>query len=180
MASGALILALLHQSSVKYLDLALGAEDTTIAAKLTVAPSDLSEPLGLPADAQPTALAASTAAAARYVRDWVAIAGCTPGDALAAPDLDGRFVVVRWDLGCHGISDELDLDLARFFAIDPRHEAIVRVGREAPIVVRSTSPRWMIPINDDAPGHRWWLLVPGVAAVAGVGFLLNRRRRTVM
>ncbi len=178
MASGcasALLLALLHQSSVKYLDLVVDGD--TISATLTVAPSDLTEPLGLPADAKPTAAAASTPAAARYTRDWVAIADCTPADESAAPDLDGRFVAVRWQLRCHGNPDELDVDLGRFFAVDPRHEAIVRVAGEAPFVARATSPRWVIPVGDDAPGRgSWWLVAAGVVAVAGVGFVLSRRR----
>ncbi len=178
MTPASALLALLHQSSVKYLDLAIRGD--TISAQMTVAPSDLTEPLGLPPDAQPTPAAAGTPAAGRYTRDWVVITGCTAGDASAGPDLEGRFVAVRWELHCRGNPDELDLDLSRFFSVDSRHEAIVRVVGQGPIVVRSTSPRWVIPVGDDPPPCRWWLAIPGIAGVAMVGVVRSRRRRPRM
>ncbi len=151
-------LVVLHQSSIKYLDLVVDGD--AIAAKLTVAPSDLTEPLGLAPEARPTAIAAATPAAARYTRDWVIVGGCTPGAERATPDLDGRFVAVTWTLACGEIGDDLDLDLSPFFAVDPRHEAIVRLDGEAPVVIRATQPRWSLPIAHPTISWLWWLLIP--------------------
>lgn len=161
------MLAALHQSSIKYLDLVVDKD--AIAVRMTVAPSDLTAPLELAPDAQPTAIAAATPAAARYTRDWVAAAGCTPSAEHAAPDLDGRFVAVTWTLSCPHLTDELDLDLSAFFAVDPRHEAIVSVDGGAPIVIRQAAPRWAIPIGTETLPWAWWLLLPGGAFCAIFG-----------
>jgi hypothetical protein len=160
------VLAFTHQSSVKYLDLVIDGD--TIAARMTVAPSDLTEPLGLAPDAQPTAIAAATPAASRYTRDWVTVAGCTPSAERAAPDLDGRFVAVTWTLACRSLGDELDLDLSAFFAVDARHEAIVRIDGGDPIVIRASSPQWSIPRGDDSASWAWWLLIPAVMLAVGI------------
>lgn len=169
------LVAFTHQSAIKYVDLVVDGD--TIAAKITVAPADLAEPLGLAPDAQPTAIAAATPAASRYTRAWLTVAGCTPGDARAAPDLDGRFVAVTWTLTCAAIGDEIDLDLSTFFAVDPRHEAIVRLDGGDPIVIRASAPRWTLPLEPQKISWAWWLLIP--AALVGVGgVVLARRRRS--
>ena len=162
--------AFTHQSAVKYLDLVVTGD--TIAARMTVAPSDLTEPLGLAPDAQPTAIAAATPAASRYTREWVTVLGCTPSDEHAAPDLDNRFVAVTWTLACPSIGDELDLDLSRFFAVDPRHEAIVRLDSGEPFVMRAAAPRWSLPVPGQKITWTWWLLIP---AGAVCGLLLVRK-----
>ena len=164
------VLAFTHQSSVKYLDLVVDGD--SIAVRMTVAPADLTEPLGLAPDAQPTAIAAATPAASRYTRDWVAAGGCTPSGERAAPDLDGRFVAVTWTLACPSLGDELDLDLSAFFTVDPRHEAIVRVDGGDPIVIRKTTPRWSIPIGNGTRSWAWWLLIPAVAL--GLGLVVRK------
>ena len=46
--------------------------------------------------------------------------------AAAAPDEDGKFVVVTWTVACPRIAT--DLDFTRFFALDTRHVAIVHVA----------------------------------------------------
>lgn len=169
-----MLLALAHQSSVKYLDLVIDGD--AIAARMTVAPADLTEPLGLAPDAQPTALAAATPAAARYIRAWLTVAGCTAREERAAPDLDGRFVAVTWTLACPSLGDDLDLDLSAFFAVDARHEAIVRVDGGEPIVIRAVAPQWSIPIGS-APRRRWWLAIPLVAVGLGAIGVAYRRRK---
>jgi hypothetical protein len=166
------MLAVMHQSAVKYLDLVVTGD--TIAARMTVAPSDLAEPLGLAPDAQPTAIAAATPAASRYTREWVTVAGCTPSNERAAPDLDNRFVAVTWTLTCPSIGDVIDLDLSAFFAVDPRHEAIVRVDGGEPIVIRAATPQWSIPIGESRTSWAWWLLVPAVVLGAGLVVVLRR------
>lgn len=166
------MIALLHQSSIKYLDLVIDGD--TIAARMTVAPADLTEPLGLAPDAQPTAIAAATPAASRYTRSWVTVGGCTPSAEHAAPDLDGRFVAVAWTLTCPNLGDELAVDLRAFFAVDPAHEAIVRVDGGDPIVIRAKAPEWSIPIGHGSRSWAWWLLVP--AGVLGIGVIALLRR----
>lgn len=170
------LLALLHQSAIKYVELVV--DGPTISARMTVAPADLTEPLHLAPDAQPTVIDAAQPAAARYVRDWVTITGCTPSDEHAAPDLDGRFVAVTWRVHCSAAPDEIDLDLRAFFAQDAQHEAIVRVGGGEPIVVRASQPRWTIPVEDRPRSRAYWLIPPAIVVVfGGVAIGLRRLRR---
>src|SRR4051812_18167030 len=123
-----------HQTSVKYIDVAL--DGAAARVRLTVAPGDVTEPLGLPADARPAladALAPPAGArVAAYVQRWLAIgpdgdAPCPPGAPVARADGDARFVVVTWQVACAGELGRIALDLRAFFAIDTRHEAIVTV-----------------------------------------------------
>jgi hypothetical protein len=92
-------------------------------------------------------------AVAAYVQRWLAVgpggpggpgAPCPPGPARAQPDADARFVVVAWDVACPGELGHLALDLRAFFAVDPRHEAIVTVHEPGAIgdaqVVRASEP----------------------------------------
>ncbi|MDB4954709.1 MAG: hypothetical protein JWO36_2278 [Myxococcales bacterium] len=144
-----------HQTSVKYVGLV--ADGTRVAVTFRVAPNDVTEPLGLPADARPTAAeAAAKPAVAAYVAQWLAIGSrdraCEPSKPTATPDDDGKFVVVKWIATCDHTA-ELRLDFAAFFAVDKRHiaiirlegdgleptDAIVRIG-ESPLVMRAGGP----------------------------------------
>jgi hypothetical protein len=136
-----------HQTSVKYVDVAVDGARATI--RLTVAPGDVTEPLGLPADARPSAAQAITPAVAAYVVRWVALgpdaaAPCPPGTPRAHPDADARFVVVEWDVVCSGDLARVALDFRAFFAVDVRHEAIVTVHAPGAagdaVVVRAGEP----------------------------------------
>jgi hypothetical protein len=118
-----------HQSSVKYVDIAIDGRTATV--ELTVAPSDVTEPLGLSADARPSAADAARPAVAGYVQRWLAIAGagapCSATAPRARASADARFVVVQWQVSCGEELTELALDFRAFFAVDPRHEAIATV-----------------------------------------------------
>ncbi len=123
-----------HQTSVKYVDVTVDGRRATV--RFVAAPGDLTEPLGLPADARPAVGDAITPAVATYVASWLAIgpdSGAAPGPACPAsapqarPDRDARFVEVAWDVVCDRALDRLQLDFRGFFAVDPRHEAIVSV-----------------------------------------------------
>lgn len=136
-----------HQSSIKYVDVAVEGSAATVA--FTVAPYDLVVPMQLPAEALPTAAQAAAAPIAPYVAAWLAVAlddgrACPAAAARAQPDLDGRFVVVTWRVACPDAIGALALDFHGFFAVDARHEAIVSVhavGEEAePAIVRSADP----------------------------------------
>ena len=133
-----------HQSSVKYVDITVDGAHARV--KLTVAPSDVTEPLGLSADARPSASDASTPAVAAFVAHWLAIEGCTAAAPSAGPDPDRRFIVVTWDVTCPERIDRraLALDFTPFFAVDQRHEAILTVhvpGEDVePHVVRESEP----------------------------------------
>jgi hypothetical protein len=175
------VIAVLHQSAIKYVDLVVDGSE--IAAKVTVAPADVTAPLGLPADAQPTAIAAAKPAAAAFVQSWIAISGddqlCAPAPATAAPDLDGRFVAVTWRVHCSAAPSEIGLDLRAFFAQDPRHEAIVRVGGEDPLVIRADHPHWAIPV-EESQSRRGVVaigLAIGLALTTGV-ITVRRLRRS--
>jgi hypothetical protein len=171
------IWAVLHQSAIKYVDLIVDGDE--IAAKITVAPADLTEPLHLAPDAQPTAIAAAQPAAAAFVQAWIAIDRdgdrCAPGPATAAPDLDRRFVAVTWRVQCSAAPSEIGLDLRAFFAQDPRHEAIVRIGSADPIVIRASEPHWVIPV-EEPHGHRAVILIGAAVLAAMTGGVIGLRR----
>ncbi|HET7501913.1 MAG TPA: HupE/UreJ family protein, partial [Kofleriaceae bacterium] len=122
-----------HQTSVKYVDVTV--DGTRAQIKLTVAPGDVTEPLGAPPDARPSVAEAATAGVAAYVARWLAIGPeeqppCPASPARAHPDADARFVVVEWAVECGGEPSRmarLALDFRVFFAVDARHEAIVTV-----------------------------------------------------
>jgi hypothetical protein len=140
-----------HQTSVKYVDVTVERGRATVA--LTVAPGDVTEPLGLAPDARPTVAEAAVPAVAAYVARWLAIgpdvgtdpcAVCPAGPPAAAADADARFVVVRWQVACAADLARIALDFRAFFAVDSRHEAIVTVhAPDAPgeaVVVRASDP----------------------------------------
>jgi len=163
-----------HQTSVKYVDVTVDGARAAIA--LTVAPGDVTEPLGLPADARPSVAEAVTAPVAAYVAGWVALgpdggAPCPAAGARAHPDPDGRFVVVEWQVACGGDLARLAVDFTAFFAVDRRHEAIVTVHAPgAPgdaVVVRAGDP--VLHVRAGEP------LGLGAWIAAGVGHIWDGR-----
>jgi hypothetical protein len=135
-----------HQTSVKYVDVTIDESRAMLAVK--VAPGDVTEPLGLPADSKPAVSdAVKSPAVAPYVAHWIAATSygrpCTAGVPKAAPDEDGKFVVVTWDVACPGVPTELGF--AAFFAVDTRHVAIVHVEPGArDSIVRADAPRLVL------------------------------------
>ena len=130
-----------HQTSVKYVDVTLEEAKATIEVK--VAPGDVTEPLGLPADAKPSVEQATTPAVAAYVAHWIGVQSYGQACVAAAPrvkrDEEGKWVVVAWTAQCPRIAT--DLDFHAFFAVDQRHVAIVHVepsGRDA--IARADAP----------------------------------------
>ena len=154
-----------HQSSVKYASVAI--EGAGAQVTLTISPSDVTEPLGLADDARPTlaeALAGARGVAA-YVAGWLALAEptgapCVAGAPRAGPDPDHKLVVVRWEVTCPAPIVALALDFTRFFAVDPRHEAILAVA-----VARAGPSR---PSSCARRRRSWWCgRGPGVGARRG-------------
>jgi hypothetical protein len=144
-----------HQTSVKYVDVAVDGRHASV--RLTVAPGDVTEPLGLPADARPSVAEAATPEVAAYVARWLAIgpdrggdrggdrmASCPAGQLHAGPAPDPRFVAVEWQVACAEDLARIALDFRGFFAVDQRHEAIATVhAPDAPgeaFVVRAVEP----------------------------------------
>lgn len=158
-----------HQSSIKYVDIT--ADGTRASVRFTVAPADLTAPLGLPDDATPGVATAAVPAAAAYVAGWLALAlpdgpACAPAPARAAPDPDGKLVVVMWDVACPeppgggGAIERLRIDLSAFFAVDARHTALVTLhppgARVDPHVVRAGEP--VVTLHSgQAPGLGAWI-----------------------
>jgi hypothetical protein len=151
-----------HQTSIKYVDVAVDGSRATV--KLTVAPGDVTEPLGVAADARPAVAEATTPAVAAYVARWLAL-GPDPGEPCptdrprARPDADARFVVVEWDVACAEDLARLALDVRGFFAVDQRHEAIVTVhAAGAPgdaVVVRAVEPILRVHAGEPLGLARW-------------------------
>jgi hypothetical protein len=149
-----------HQSSIKYVDIAVAGGQAMVS--FTVAPADLNEAVGLAADAQPTVQEVLRApqVAADHVARWLSLSTpdgqrCIASTPAAEPDRDGRFVIVRWQAACPAAitpgGAKLALDFREFFAVDSRHEAIVSVhapGAEVePTVVRATEPTVVIEVG---------------------------------
>ena len=138
-------LAFAHQTSVKYVDIAI--EGTHAQITLKVAPGDVTEPMHLPADGKPSAEEAAAAPeVATYVAAWLALKSwgepCTPSPPVARADEDGKFVTVAWTARCVRAPDEADF--THFFAVDQRHAAIVHVtsteSDELSTIVRADAP----------------------------------------
>jgi len=140
-----------HQSSIKYADITV--DGTTAQVKLTIAPTDVTQPLGQADAARPTmaeALAPATIDhVTAFVASWVALrdpsgALCAIVSPHAGPDPDAKFLDVTFTAVCRVEITKLTLDFTRFFALDQRHEAIVSVharGEQVePTVVRSSDP----------------------------------------
>nr|HEX4318435.1 HupE/UreJ family protein [Kofleriaceae bacterium] len=167
--------ALAHQTSVKYVTLAVGADDPArIDVTVKVAPTDVTEPLQLAADTQPTAAAAAASpAVAPYVARWLTIATCTPTAPTSAVDTDARFVVVHWTAACAAAPVALDLDFSNFFAVDRKHIAIVRVTRgpdradPIDLIVRAADSPAHVRLDERAGFVQW--IRAGIAHIwAGV------------
>ena len=145
-----------HQTSVKYVDLVIAKGDVDV--RVRVAPSDVSEPLGLPADARPSAQAAATPGVASYVAHWFTLAGCTAGPPAASAE--GDFVAVTWRDACPA-TDVLHLDFRPFFAVDTRHVAIVRLAapgvKSVDTIVRAARPVLALRPGHAPPSLLQWI-----------------------
>jgi hypothetical protein len=145
-----------HQTSVKYVDVTIDENQATLAVK--IAPGDVTEPLGLPADSRPAVRdVVASPAVAPYVARWIAATSygrpCRAAAPKSAPDEDGKWVVVTWDVACAGVPTELDFKA--FFALDTRHVAIVHVEPGArDSIVRADSPRLVLR---DRPSLLAWV-----------------------
>ena len=131
-----------HQTSVKYIDLAIDGKQVRV--ELRCAATDVTEPMGLPADAQPTVSdALAHAGVATYVQRWLVLGGCTV-DAPRAVAADEKFLAVQWTATC-GRTDTVDVDLGALFALDVRQEAIVQLAapgtKTVQTIVRSARPK---------------------------------------
>jgi len=144
-----------HQTSIKYVDVTVDGPRATVT--MTVAPGDVTEPLGLPADARPSVAQATTPAVAAYVAGWLTLApetgeACASGPPRASAGSDARFVVVEWQLQCAAALARVALDFRGFFAVDQRHEAIVTLhapGAPADaVVVRAAEPVLRVQVGE--------------------------------
>lgn len=146
-----------HQTSVKYVDLAIAGD--TVDVRFRVAATDVTEPLGLAPDARPTAAqAAASPAVARYIAHWFALTGCraTPPVATVA----GEFVSVTWTEACASTAT-LRLDFTAFFAVDTRHIAIVRLSapgaKPVDAIVRANTPVLELRAGQAPPSLLAWI-----------------------
>jgi len=145
-----------HQTSVKYVDITL--DDARAELRVKVAPGDVTEALGLPADSRPSvADAVKSPAVAPFVAHWITTTSygqpCSAAPPKASPADDANFVLVAWAVTCPRIAT--DLDFKAFFAVDKRHVAIVHVapaGNDA--IVRADSPHLVLR---DKPSLLAWV-----------------------
>jgi hypothetical protein len=132
-----------HQTSIKYVDVAVEGERADIAFK--VAPGDVTEPMHLAPDATPSvADAARAAGVPAYVQSWLALRIPTAAGEVACPAGPARargedaFVVVEWTVTCPRPVDLITFDFTTFFALDKKMEAMVNLGEGAATPVRAS------------------------------------------
>lgn len=115
-----------HQTSVKYIDLTV-TDDHHVEVAVRFAPGDVNEALGLAPDVTPDRATVLTDKRVQaFVLGWFSVDGCLPQR--AAMQGEGTTLVATWfELVCTGTTRELALDFTRFFALDTRHEALVRL-----------------------------------------------------
>ncbi len=147
-----------HQSSIKYVDIA--ASDRTALVRFTVAPSDVTSPLGLQADVIPAiADAIHAPAVPPYIAAWVTFEGCTPSSAEATADPDGKFIVVTWKISCPQPIATLRADFTGFFTVDHKHQAIVTLhtGDDPgePAIVRDAQPLIELHAGERPSTFQW-------------------------
>ena len=149
--------AFAHQTSVKYVDLTIDGSRVSVALKC--AATDVTEPMGLPADARPTVSEAlAQPAVAPYVQRWLVLVGCTL-DAPRAAAVDDKFIAVTWAATCPR-TDELAVELSALVALDARQEVIIQLaapGKPAiQTVVRGDEPRVVLRAGH-APSLLAWV-----------------------
>lgn len=126
--------AFAHQTSVKYVDMAIRGD--AVEVSLRCAASDVTEPMGLPADAKPSvAEALAHAAVPPYVQGWLVLAGCTT-DTPRATRFDDAFLAVTWTATCPR-TEELLADFSALFALDARQEVIVQLAAQGKDTVQT-------------------------------------------
>lgn len=142
-----------HQSSIKYV--AIATHDKVATISFTVAPQDVTAPMGKgPDDVPAIADAIAHPAVPAYIAGWLAIGGCNAGPATATADADKRFIVVAWSATCAS-TEKLEVDLSPFFVVDQRHEAIVTLNGGEPVIVRAARPR--ITIESSTTSLLGWI-----------------------
>jgi HupE / UreJ protein len=159
-----------HQTSVKYVDVSVDGSRATVT--ITVAPGDVTEPLGLAPDARPGVAEATTPAVAAYVAGWLAVGpdpgpACPQGTPRASAAGDARFVAVEWEVRCAVELGRVALDFRGFFAVDQRHEAIATVHAPGAsgdaVVVRAVEPILRVQAGE-ALGLAGWIAA-GIAHI---------------
>jgi hypothetical protein len=119
-------LASAHQTSVKYVDIAVDGAAADITFRL--APTDVTEIR----DVAPT------------VAGWLQLASwgepCKAGPPVSRPDEDGKLLAVTWHVTCARAPDEADF--TQFFAVDQKHVAFVHVTpSELAVYVGASDPK---------------------------------------
>jgi hypothetical protein len=128
---------------VKYVDLIVDSEEL-VQVIVQFGPADVTEAMGLPPDAKPEVVDAYTdPRVAPYVQQWFSFEGCEIGTPTAQRS-DRTVVKVLYAARCK-MPRDLRLDFTRFFELDAKHEAIVRLSApgSGPIttIVRASEPR---------------------------------------
>jgi len=146
-----------HQTSVKYIDLFI-ENDRTLEVIIRFEPGDVTEALGLPPDAKPDVVDAYLdARVPPYVQRWFSLAECSLGIPTAQP-AERAFVRVLYSAQCPD-PRAVTLDFTRFFELDRRHEAIVRLrgGDTKPVqtIVRASDPRITLRAGESPSLYAW-------------------------
>ena len=157
-----------HQTSVKYVTATVSG--ATVDVELRASPADVAELMHLAPDAKPAIddVVRSSAVVGPAIARWIDVVGdgnpCARTTAAVAAAHDPRFISVSWRATCDVPIAMLTLDFTGFFAVDTRHQAIVRVltphGDPYEVAVRAEDPPLNLSVGA-APPSSWlaWIRI---------------------
>lgn len=120
-----------HQTAIKYFE--LEANGTELTVSVLAQPVDVSDALGGNRDATLADAIAAPVVVGAYVLSWAKISveagACVPASpTVSASDEDRRFLRIAWGVACPAPVRTFTLDLSGFFALDSKHQAVIRVA----------------------------------------------------
>lgn len=158
-----------HVSSLTHSQ--VDVDGATVRYAIKIAPADLAEGLGLPADTRPSPaqLEAGAAEAIAYVTARIGVEDATgpcPAEGGALRLADDGLVELTWTARCAAPVTVLAIDYALFFDLDPAHEAVVRAVAPGwpPLrtILRGDASRLEWDLSEPPPSGVWAFVRSGI------------------
>ncbi len=169
-----------HQTAIKYVELVATSDGAGLDVTMRAQPVDLSDAVRPGADDREVDVAEAVAAAAAigpYVQPWLQIrvgdAPCPAGPlTVTASSQDPRYLDLRWRVTCPTPAlDAFTLDLGGFFAVDGKHQAVVRLraagADDYETIVTASTPALALRLTGARPGTAWAWIHIGTEHILG-------------